>query len=126
VTMLQSLYRVIPCTQGYKYFLEIKEIDTRLLLFQLLKIPNDFVNYWTLELLIVLCKVSQCITYVHVYTYIYIYMYIYIYIYMYTNILKTTILVPFTASTAAAGIHQQTHSTDRRHVEVSHQLDEQY
>ena len=31
VTLLQTLYRVIPCVHGYKSFLEVKEIDTRLL-----------------------------------------------------------------------------------------------
>jgi hypothetical protein len=36
VIMLQTLYRVIPCLHGYKYFVEVKEVDTRLLLLQLI------------------------------------------------------------------------------------------
>ena len=56
VIMLQTLYRVIPCLHGYKYFVEVKEVDTRLLLLQLIRFDNDFVNYWTLEVLMVLCR----------------------------------------------------------------------
>ena len=56
VTLLQTLYRIIPCVHGYKCFLEVKEIDTRLLLLQLMKLDRDFVNYWTLEVLSVLCR----------------------------------------------------------------------
>lgn len=54
--MLQTLYRLIPCSCGYKAFVEVKEVDTRVLLLQLLKYDNNFVNYWTLEVLLVLCK----------------------------------------------------------------------
>ena len=56
ITLLQTLYRIIPCVHGYKCFLEVKEIDTRLLLLQLMKLDRDFVNYWTLEVLSVLCR----------------------------------------------------------------------
>ena len=56
VTLLQTLYRIIPCMHGYKCFLEVKEIDTRLLLLKLLKIERDFVRYWTLEVMSVLCR----------------------------------------------------------------------
>ena len=56
VTLLQTLYRIIPCIHGYKCFLEVKEVDTRLLILQLLKLDRDFVNYWTLEVLSVLCR----------------------------------------------------------------------
>ena len=56
ITLLQTLYRIIPCVHGYKCFLEVKEIDTRLLLLQLMKVDRDFVNYWTLEVLSVLCR----------------------------------------------------------------------
>jgi DnaJ family protein C protein 13 len=55
VSMLQSLYRIIPCTHGYKTFVEVKEVDTRLLILQLIQLENDFVNYWTLEVLLTLC-----------------------------------------------------------------------
>ncbi|RYH32347.1 J domain-containing protein [archaeon] len=54
--LLQTLYRLIPSTCGYKAFVEVKEVDTRVLLLQLLKFDNNFVNYWTLEVLLVLCK----------------------------------------------------------------------
>jgi hypothetical protein len=54
--MLQTLYRLIPCVHGYKSFVEVKEVDTRILLLQLIKIESDFVNYWTLEVLMVLCR----------------------------------------------------------------------
>lgn len=56
VTLLQTLYRIIPCVHGYKCFLEVKEVDTRLLLLQIIKLQKDFVNYWTLEVLSVLCR----------------------------------------------------------------------
>eukprot|EP00981_Chlorochromonas_danica_P015372 scaffold11846_cov149-Ochromonas_danica.AAC.3 len=55
-TMLQTLFRLIPCIHGYKSFVEVKEVDSRVLLLQLLKFPNNFINYWTLEVLMVLCK----------------------------------------------------------------------
>jgi hypothetical protein len=54
--MLQTLYRLIPCVHGYKGFVEVKEVDTRMLLLQLIKLESDFVNYWTLEVLMVLCR----------------------------------------------------------------------
>jgi hypothetical protein len=54
--MLQTVFRLIPCIHGYKAFVEVKEIDTRLLLLQLLKYDDDFVNYWALEVLMMLCK----------------------------------------------------------------------
>jgi DNAJ protein RME-8 N-terminal len=56
VTLLQTLYRIIPCVHGYKSFLEVREVDTRLLLMQLLKLDRDFVSYWTLEVMSVLCR----------------------------------------------------------------------
>lgn len=54
--MLQTLYRIIPCVHGYKCFVEVKEVDTRLLLLQLIRFDSDFVNYWTLEVLMALCR----------------------------------------------------------------------
>eukprot|EP01035_Chromulina_nebulosa_P018453 gene18453-24160_t len=54
--LLQTLHRIIPCVNGYKAFVEIKEIDSRLLIYQLLKFENDFINYWSLQILTVLCK----------------------------------------------------------------------
>jgi len=55
-TLLQSLFRIIPCVHGYKSFVEVKEVDTRLLLLSLLRYDHDFVNYWTLQVLTVLCR----------------------------------------------------------------------
>lgn len=55
-TLLQTLFRLIPCIQGFKGFVEVREVDTRLLILQLLKMDNDFINYWTLEVLMVLCR----------------------------------------------------------------------
>jgi hypothetical protein len=54
--MLQTLFRLIPCIHGYKCFVEVKEVDTRQLLLQLLRYSDDFVHYWTLEVLMVLCR----------------------------------------------------------------------
>lgn len=54
--LLQSLYRIIPCVHGYKGFVEVREVDTRILLLQLIRFNNDFINYWTLEVLMVLCR----------------------------------------------------------------------
>lgn len=54
--ILQSLYRIIPSIHGFKGFVEIREVDSRLLLLQLLRFDKDFVNYWTLEVLMVLCR----------------------------------------------------------------------
>ena len=54
--MLQTLYRLIPSIHGYKGFCEVKEVDTRILMLQLIKIESDFINYWTLELLMALCR----------------------------------------------------------------------
>ena len=56
VTLLQTLYRIIPCVHGYKSLVEIKEVDTRMLLLQLMRLDKEFVNYWTLEVLSVLCR----------------------------------------------------------------------
>lgn len=56
--MLQTLYRIIPCVHGYKHFVDIKEVDTRQLLLQLMRVDNDFVNYWALEVLRTLCCCS--------------------------------------------------------------------
>jgi DnaJ family protein C protein 13 len=56
VVLLQTLYRIIPSIWGYKSFVEVREVDTRLLLLQLIRFNNDFVNYWTLELLMGLCR----------------------------------------------------------------------
>eukprot|EP01038_Epipyxis_sp_PR26KG_P006403 gene6403-8814_t len=55
-TMLQTIYRIIPCVFGYKGFVEVKEVDTRKLLLQLLSFDHDFVNYWALEVLMSLCR----------------------------------------------------------------------
>lgn len=55
-TLLQSLYRIIPSISGFKLLVEIKEIDARLLLLQLLRFENQFINYWALQVLTVLCK----------------------------------------------------------------------
>lgn len=55
-TLLQTLFRIIPSTCGYKYFVEVKEVDSRQLLLQLLRFDHDFVNYWALEVLMVLCR----------------------------------------------------------------------
>ncbi|KAJ1420992.1 hypothetical protein B484DRAFT_399676 [Ochromonadaceae sp. CCMP2298] len=50
--LILTLYRIIPSVHGYKCFVEVREVDTR----QLLKFEHDFVNYWTLEVLMVLCR----------------------------------------------------------------------
>ena len=55
VVLLQTIYRLLPCVAGYKGFVEVKEVDTRQLLLQLLKYNHDFVNYWTLEVMKMLC-----------------------------------------------------------------------
>jgi hypothetical protein len=54
--LLQTIFRLIPCIHGYKTFVEVKEVDTRQLIFQLLHFEHDFINYWTLEVLMVLCR----------------------------------------------------------------------
>ena len=56
VTMLQSLFRICTSVAGYKGFVEVKELDVRLLMLQLVQMGNDFINYWTLQLLFVLCN----------------------------------------------------------------------
>jgi hypothetical protein len=56
VSMLQSLYRICASYAGYKAFVEVKEVDTRLLMIQLTQMGNDFINYWTLELITMLCN----------------------------------------------------------------------
>ena len=56
VTLLQSIYRMINCNHGFKTFVTVKEIDTRSLLIQLLKFDHDFVNYWALEVVSILCR----------------------------------------------------------------------
>lgn len=55
-TLLQSLFRIIPSVHGFKGFVEVKEVDTRQLMLQLVKFEHEFVNYWTLEVLMVLCR----------------------------------------------------------------------
>jgi hypothetical protein len=54
--LLQTLFRLIPCVHGFKGFVEVKEVDTRQLMLQLVKFEHDFVNYWTLEVLMTLCR----------------------------------------------------------------------
>jgi hypothetical protein len=54
--LLQTLYRLIPSVAGFKGFVEVREVDTRLLLLQLLQFDHDFVNYWTLQVLTSLCR----------------------------------------------------------------------
>lgn len=53
---LQTIYRLLPSVAGYKAFVETREVDTRMLLYQLIQIDNDFVNYWALQVLTTLCK----------------------------------------------------------------------
>ena len=55
-TLLQCLFRIVPCVAGYRGFVEVQEVDTRLLIVQLLLFGHAFVNYWTLELLTALCR----------------------------------------------------------------------
>ena len=52
----EFLYRIITSNTGYKTFVEVKECDTRLLMLQLVQMGNDFISYWTLELLSTLCR----------------------------------------------------------------------
>jgi hypothetical protein len=52
---LQTLCKIIPCAGGYKSFVEIEEIDTRILLLHLIRFDDDFINYWALEVLSALC-----------------------------------------------------------------------
>lgn len=54
--MLQALYRVIPSNYGYKCFVEVKEVDPRHVLMYLIRCESDFVNYWALQVLLLLCK----------------------------------------------------------------------
>lgn len=54
--LLQTIYRLLPSVAGYKGFVETREVDTRMLLLQLIQIDNDFVNYWALQVLTTLCK----------------------------------------------------------------------
>lgn len=54
--LLQTIYRLLPSVAGYKCFVETREVDTRMLLLQLIQIDNDFVNYWALQVLTTLCK----------------------------------------------------------------------
>lgn len=53
--LLQTLFRVVSSLAGFKCFVEVRDVDPRLILVQLLHINCDFVNYWTLEVLITLC-----------------------------------------------------------------------
>ena len=55
-TLLQCLFRIVPCVAGYRGFVEVQEVDTRWLIVQLLRFDHAFVNYWTLELLTALCR----------------------------------------------------------------------
>ena len=41
ISMLQSLYRISASSAGYKCFVEVKDVDTRLLLIQLTQMGND-------------------------------------------------------------------------------------
>ena len=55
VVLLQSLARMVPCAHGYKAFVETEEVDTRILLMHLIRFDDDFINYWSLEVLSALC-----------------------------------------------------------------------
>lgn len=43
--LLQTLFRIIPSVHGFKGFVEVKEVDTRQLMLQLVKFEHEFVNY---------------------------------------------------------------------------------
>lgn len=54
--MLQTVYRILPSINGYKTFCEIREVDPRNLIAQLIKCDSDFVNYWSIQVLLMLCR----------------------------------------------------------------------
>ena len=54
--MLQTLYRFLTSSHGYKCLVEIKEIDARHILIVLIKCDIDFVNYWAIQVLKLLCN----------------------------------------------------------------------
>ena len=54
--MLQTLYRFLTSNHGYKCFVEIKEIDARHVLIVLIRCDIDFVNYWAIQVLKLLCN----------------------------------------------------------------------
>lgn len=56
VALIHTTCKIIPCLQGYKCFVNVEEVDSRLVLLQLFKLGDDSVSYWTLQLLLVLCR----------------------------------------------------------------------
>jgi hypothetical protein len=58
VLLVQTLVRLVPCPEGYKGFVEVQEVDTRVLILKLVTFDDDFVNYWAMELLSALCKAN--------------------------------------------------------------------
>lgn len=56
--LMQSVFRLLASPEGCKGFVEVVEVDTRVLLLRGLRFDDDFVNYWALELLNALCCCS--------------------------------------------------------------------
>ena len=54
--LLQSLYRLIPCVAGYKAVVSDSKVDSRSVLLQLMLVDNEFINFWTIEVLLVLVR----------------------------------------------------------------------
>lgn len=54
--ILQTIYRILTSNAGYKHFADVKDVDPRILMSHLIRCDVDFVHYWTIQVLLFLCK----------------------------------------------------------------------
>ena len=56
VVMLQSLIRLLACRGGYRALVNVTTCDVRTVFHRLLLVENEFVNYWSIEVLLLLIR----------------------------------------------------------------------
>jgi hypothetical protein len=54
--VLQTVYRMLSSSTGYKYLVQVSEVDPKHILLGLIKCEVDFVNYWAIQVLKFLCS----------------------------------------------------------------------
>ena len=55
VLYIQIIYKLLSCIEGYKYFLNISEVNIPILLLHLLQYDNEFIHYWCINIISILC-----------------------------------------------------------------------
>ena len=55
ILYIQIIYKLLSCIEGYKYFLTISEVNIPILLLHLLQYDNEFIHYWCINIISILC-----------------------------------------------------------------------